>query len=101
MPNSAPPLRRYSPFQVASEPVGSIWTFGFTAVEPTLFRVVGMNTSRPPHFNGTNFLYYKVRMACHFETVDLSVLRVTRNEMKAIKNLDKPTKSEEKNLFQC
>ena len=40
---------------MVSEPVGSIWTFGFTVVEPTLFRVVGMDTSRPLHFDGTNF----------------------------------------------
>ena len=45
--------------------VGSIWTFDFTAVEPTLFRVVGMDSSWPPHFDSTNFPYYKARMACH------------------------------------
>ena len=40
-----PSLRRHGPLQVVSELVGSIWTFGFTAVEPALFRVVGMDTS--------------------------------------------------------
>ena len=70
---------------MVSEPVGSIWTFGLTAVEPTSFRVVGMDTSRPPHFDGTNFLYYKARMACHLEVVDLGVWRVTRDGMKPIK----------------
>ena len=59
--------------------VGSIWTFGLTTVEPTLFRVVEMDTSRPPHFDGTNFPYYKARMACHLEVVDLGVWRVTRD----------------------
>ena len=24
-----------------------------------------MDTSRPPHFDGTNFPYYKARMACY------------------------------------
>ena len=61
------------PFQLVSKLVGSIWTFGFTAVEPMLFRVVRMDTSRPPHFDGTNFPYYKARMACHLEAVDLGV----------------------------
>ena len=85
MPNS-PPLRRHSPLQVVLEPVGSIWTFGFTVVEPMLFIVVGMDTSMPPHFDGTNFPYYKARMACHLEVVDLGVWRVTRDRMKPIKN---------------
>ena len=67
-------------------------------VEPTLFRVVGMDTSRPPHFDGTNFPYYKARMACHLEVVDLGVWRVTRDGMKSIKNLDKPMKSEENEI---
>ena len=93
-----PPLRRHGPFQLVSEPVGSIWTFGFIAVEPTLFRVVGMDTSRPPQFDGTNFPYYKTSMACYLEVVDLGVWRVTHEGMKPIKNPDKPTKSEEKEI---
>ena len=81
--------------------VGSIWTFGLTAVELTLFKVVEMDTSRPPHFDGTNFLYYKARIACHLEAVDLGVWRVTRDGMNPITNPDKTTKSEETNSFQC
>ena len=77
---------------MVSELVGSIWTFDFTAVEPTLFRVVGMDTSRPPYFNGTNFPYYKARMVCHLEAVDLGVWRVTHDGMKPIKNPDKTHK---------
>ena len=77
---------------MVSEPVGSIWTFGFTAVEPTLFRVVGMDTSRPPHFDGP---YYKARMAYHLEAIDLGVWRVTRDGMKHIKNPENPTKERE------
>ena len=57
-----------------------------------------MDTARPPHFDGTNFLYYKARMACHLEVVDLGVWRVTRDGMKPIKNPDKPIKSEEKEI---
>ena len=45
--------------------------------------------------------YYKARMACHLEAVDLGVWRITRDGMKHIKNPDKPSKSEEKNSFQC
>jgi hypothetical protein len=81
-----------------SEPVGSIWTFGLTVVEPTPFRVVGMDTSRPPHFDGTNF-YYKARMACYLEVVDLGIWRVNREGMKPLKNPNKPTKSEEKKFI--
>ena len=57
-----------------------------------------MDTSRPPHFDGINFPYYKARMACHLVAVDLGVWRVTRDIIKHIKNLDKPTKSEEKEI---
>ena len=84
---------------MVSEPLGSIWTFGFTAVEPRLFRVVGKDTSRPPHFDSTNFSYYKARMACHREVIDLGVWRVTHDGMKPIKNPDKSTKSEEKEIY--
>ena len=57
-----------------------------------------MDTSRPPHFDGTNFPYYKARMTCHLEAVDLGVWRVTRDGMKPIKNPKKPTKSDEKEI---
>ena len=83
---------------MVSEPVGSIWTFDLTVVEPTLSRVVGMHTSRPPHLDGTNFHYYKARMAFHLEAVDLSIWRVTHDGIKPIKNPDKPTKSDEKEI---
>ena len=58
-----------------------------------------MDTSRPPHFDGTNFPYYKARMACYLEAVDLEVWRITRDGMKPIKNPDKPTKSMKKRKF--
>ena len=58
-----------------------------------------MDTSRPLHFDDTNFPYYKARMACYLEAVDLGVWRVTRDGMKSIKNPDKPTKSEKKKFI--
>ena len=58
-----------------------------------------MDTYRLPYFDGTNFPYYKARMACHLEVVDLGVWRVTRDGMKPIKNLDKPTKSKKKKFI--
>jgi hypothetical protein len=57
-----------------------------------------MDTHRPPHFDGTNFLYCSARMACYLETVDLGVWTVTHDEMKPHKNLEKPTRSEEKEI---
>jgi len=63
-----------------------------------LFRVVVMDTSRPLHFDGTNFPYYRARMACYLEAVELGVSIVTRDGMKPIKNPDKPTKSDEKEI---
>jgi hypothetical protein len=57
-----------------------------------------MDTHRPPHFDGTNFPYYSARMACYLEVVDLGVWRVTRDGMKPLKNLEKPTTSEEKEI---
>ena len=58
-----------------------------------------MDTSRAPQFDGTNFPYYKARMACHLKAVNLSVQRVTRDGMKPIKNPKKPTKSEKEMHF--
>ena len=63
-----------------------------------LFGVVGIDTSRPPHFDSINFPYYKARMVCYLEAVDLGVWRVTHDGMKPIKNLEKPTKSDEKEI---
>ena len=57
-----------------------------------------MDTSRSPHFDGTNFLYYSARMACYLEAVDLGVWRVSRDGMKSLKNPKKPTASDEKEI---
>ena len=75
-----------------------MWTLGLIAFEPTPLREVGMDTSRPPHFDGTNFPYYSARMACFLEAVDLGVWRVTRDGMKPIKNPEKPTAGDEKEI---
>ena len=61
--------------------------------------MVGIDTSRPPHVDDTNFPYYKARMACHLEMVDFGVWRVTRDGMKPIKNPNKPTKRKKKIHF--
>jgi hypothetical protein len=58
-----------------------------------------MDTHRPPHFDDTNFPYYSARMACYLEVVDLGVWRVTRDGMKPSKNPEKPTMSEEKEIY--
>ena len=71
LPNSHPLLGVTVPLQLVSEPVGSIWTFGFTADEPMPFRVRRMDTSRPPHFDSTNFSYWSARIACYLEAIDL------------------------------
>ena len=55
-----------------------------------------MDTSRPPYFDGTNFPYYKARIVCHLEAVDLGFWRITHDRTKPIKNPNKPIKSEEK-----
>ena len=47
---------------------------------------------------GLRSIFLTARMACHLEMVDLVVWRVTHDGMKPIKNLDKPTKSEEKEI---
>jgi hypothetical protein len=78
--------------------VGSIWTFGFTSVEPLLFRVGRMDTHRPPHLDGTNLPYWSAIMACYIETVDLGVWRVTHDGRKPLKNPEKPTTRDEKEI---
>lgn len=77
--------------------MAEIWTFGFITIEPTLFRVViRMYTSRSSHFASTNFSYWSARKTCYLEAVDLGVWRVTRDGMKPLNNLEKPTTSDEK-----
>jgi hypothetical protein len=53
-----------------------------------------MDTSSPPHFDDTKFPYYRARMVCYLEVIDLGVWRVTRHGMKPPKNPKKLTVSE-------
>jgi hypothetical protein len=48
----------------------------------TLFRVIGMDTSRFPHFDDTDILYWSARMTCYLETINLGVWRVTHDRIK-------------------
>jgi hypothetical protein len=81
---------------VVSKPgLAHLTRFSFTAKRADTFYRKGMDTHRPPHFDGTNFPFYSARMTCYLEVVDLDVLRVTRDEMKLPKN---PTTSEEKEI---
>jgi hypothetical protein len=57
-----------------------------------------MNTHRPSDFDGTNFSYYSARIACYLEAVDLGVCRVTHDEMKPPKNLEKLIGSDKKEI---
>jgi len=95
-----PPLLGVTRFlQVVSEPgLAHLKRFSFTAKKSRRFLEEGMDTHRPPHFDGTNFPYYSARMACYLEAVDLGVWRVTRDGMKPLKNPEKPTTSEEKEI---
>jgi len=95
-----PPLLGVTRFlQVVSEPgLAHLKRFSFTAKKSRRFLEEGMDTHRPPHFDGTNFPYYSARMACYLEVVDLGVWRVTRDGMKPLKNPEKPTTSEEKEI---
>jgi hypothetical protein len=77
---------------------GSFETFSFTTKRADASKRKGMDTHRPPHFDGTNFPYYSARMVCYLEAVDLGVWRVTHAEMKPSKNPEKPTTSEEKEI---
>jgi hypothetical protein len=72
--------------------------FSFIANQADTFQRKGMDTHRPPHFDGTNFPYYSARMTCYLEVVDLGVWRVTHDGMKPPKNPEKLTTSEEKEI---
>lgn len=58
-----------------------------------------MGTSRTPHFDSTNFPYYSSRMTYYLKTIDLGVWRVTHDRMKHLKNVKKPTRSDEKKIY--
>uniref|UniRef100_K3YDI6 DUF4219 domain-containing protein n=1 Tax=Setaria italica TaxID=4555 RepID=K3YDI6_SETIT len=53
---------------------------------------------RPPHFDGTNFPYWHVRMSCFLKAKCLGIWRVTKHEMNPIAQPNNPTKADEKEL---
>ena len=57
-----------------------------------------MDKPRAPHFDGTNYPYWQIRMASHLEAVDLDVWRVTSLGMNPIKRPDNPTVGDKKEL---
>jgi hypothetical protein len=57
-----------------------------------------VDTHRPPHFDDTNLPYYSDRMACYLDAINLGFWRVTRDGMKPLKNPEKSTMSEEKEI---
>jgi hypothetical protein len=94
--SNSPPLSRHCFLQVVSEPgLAHLKRFIFTTNRADTFYSKGMDTHRPPHFDGTNFPYYSDRMACYLEEVDLGVWRVTHDGMKPP---EKITASDEKEI---
>ena len=59
---------------------------------------LGSDIGRPPHFDGTNFPYWHVRMSCFLEAKGLDVWRVTNMGMKPPARPNKPTKADEREL---
>jgi hypothetical protein len=58
----------------------------------------GISIPHTPHLESTNFSYYSARMACYLEDDDLGICKVTHDEMKPIKNYEKPTVSDENEI---
>ena len=57
-----------------------------------------MDSPSAPHFDGTNYSYWQIRMASHLEAVDLDVWRVTKLGMNPIKRPNNPTVGDKKEL---
>jgi len=57
-----------------------------------------MDTPRAPHFDGTNYPYWQVRMASHLEAIGLDVWRVTTHGMRPLKKPNNPTKGDEQEI---
>ena len=57
-----------------------------------------MSTGSAPHFDGTNYPYWRVRMASYLEAVGLDVWRVTKEGTKPLSRPAKPTKADEKEI---
>jgi len=57
-----------------------------------------MDTGSAPHFDGTNYPYWRVRMASYLEAVGLDVWRVTKEGTKPLSRPANPTKADEKEI---
>jgi hypothetical protein len=57
-----------------------------------------MDTHKPPHFDDTIFPYYRARMDCYLEALDVGVWRVICDGMKPPMNLEKLTTSDKKEI---
>ncbi|CAN6324860.1 unnamed protein product [Urochloa humidicola] len=59
---------------------------------------IGSDIGKPPHFDGTNYPYWHIRMSCFLEAKGLGVWRVTEKGMKPLSRPDNPTKADENEL---
>jgi hypothetical protein len=59
---------------------------------------VRSDLGRPPHFDGTNYPYWHVRMSCFLEAKGLCVWKVTNEGMKPLTPPNNPTKADEKEI---
>jgi hypothetical protein len=57
------------------------------------------NTKKAPHFDSTNYAYWKVKMTAHLKSINREVWKVTETKFE-VANLEAPTPVEEKKL-QC
>ncbi|CAO2038777.1 unnamed protein product [Urochloa humidicola] len=56
------------------------------------------DVGKPPHFDGTNYPYWQVRMSYYLEAKGLDVWRVTEKRMKPLTRPNNPTKADEREL---
>jgi hypothetical protein len=57
------------------------------------------NTKKAPHFDGTNYAYWKIKMTAHLKSINREVWKVTETKFE-VANPETPTPMEEKKL-QC
>jgi hypothetical protein len=55
------------------------------------------NTKKAPHFDGTNYAYWKVKMTAHLKSINRKVWKVTETKFE-VANPKAPTPVEEKKL---
>jgi hypothetical protein len=57
-----------------------------------------MHTGKPPHFDGNNYDYWKIRMIVHLRAMGGNIWRIVRDGFVVLKQ-DKPTTSDEQNIL--